>query len=160
MSIAMRKTQAGFTLVEIVVASAIISFSLVSMVAIASNSIAYSRRSLNTYGASAELEEGMEVTRMLQAQSWASIANLTPNTQYYFAFTTAPDTWAVSTTPKTDGIYTRTLTVTPVSRASGAIVPTGTDDPGTKLVTITVTWQESGVTVTKTLSGYISDIYS
>ena len=122
---AMRKNNGGFTLVEIVVAAAIISFSLVSMVAIASNSIAYSRRALYT-------------------------------------FTTPPDAWALATTPHTDGIFTRIVTFAAVSRSGGAIVTNGTGsvDSGTRLVTVTVSWQEGGVTVTKTVSAYISDIYT
>ena len=158
----MRKTTGGFTLVEIVVAAAIISFCLVSMVAIASNSIAYSRRSLNTYAASASLEEGMEVVRGLQKEAWSNISGLAESTPYYFNFSTAPDAWALSTASHTDGIYTRTVTFLPVYRSSGAITAngTGTIDPGTRLVTVSVSWQEAGSTVTKTLSAYLSNIYT
>ena len=158
----MRNTHAGFTLVEIVVAAAIISFSLTSMVAIASNSIGYSRRSLDTYAASASLEEGMEVVRMFQRNGWSTVSGLTENTPYYLTFATAPDAWSLSTTPHTDGILTRTVTFAPVYRSGGQIVTDGSGsiDTGTRLVTVTVSWSESGTTVSKTLSAYISDIYS
>ncbi len=156
----MARKETGFTLVEIVIAAAIISFSLVSMVAIASNSISYSRRAINTYVASASLEEGMEVMRMMRAANWGSISSLVPGTPYYLSFATPANTWSIGTVPVTDGIYTRTVTASAVKRSNGAIVTdgTGTVDAGTVLVTVAVTWKESGVVVQKSLSEYLSNI--
>ena len=158
----MRSTTGGFTLVEIVVAAAIISFSLVSMVGIASNSILYSRRSLDTYTASASLEEGVEVVEMLRQAGWPNIANLTENTPYYYTFATAPDTWTLTATPNTNGIFTRTVTFAPVSRSGGAIVTdgSGTVDAGTRLVTVTVTWNDSGANMTRSIAAYVTNVPS
>ena len=158
----MRSNTGGFTLVEIVVAAAIISFSLVSMVGIASNSILYSRQSLDTYNASTMLQEGTEVVSMMDRNGWSTLSALTQNTPYYFVFSTVPDAWTLSTTPNTNGIFTRTVTFGPVSRdTTGAVVASGsgTLDTGTLLAKVTVSWQESGSTISRSVSSYSSNIF-
>ena len=85
---------------------------------------------------------------------------LTVGTNYYPTFSS--NTWTLSTTPNTVDIFTRTVTIAPVNRDNTTkdISSTGTDDPGTKLVTITVSWPEGGVTVNRTLQFYIINIFS
>ena len=68
----------------------------------------------------------------------------------------------MSTTPNTVDIFTRTINITNVKRDNNTkdISTIGTEDSGTKLVTITVSWVEGGITISKTLSFYILDIFS
>jgi hypothetical protein len=71
----------------------------------------------------------------------------------------------LSATPNTVGIFTRTVSVASVSRdnITDDIAPSGggaTNDDGTRLVTVDVSWVEGGATRNKTLSFYISDIFS
>ena len=156
----MQKKDSGFSLVEIVIAASIISFSLVSMVSIASSSIAYSRRSVNTYSATTLAEEGIEAVRILRGGSWSSISGLTLDTPYYLTFTTPADAWSLGLTKKIDGAFTRVITVSAVRRLNGIIVTdgTGVDDPGTRLVNVDVSWVEGGATVHKSVSAYFSNI--
>lgn len=156
----MQKKDSGFSLVEIVIAASIISFSLVSMVSIASSSIAYSRRSIHTYSATLLAEEGIEVLRILRGSSWSTISSLDADTPYYLTFTTPGNTWSLSQTAKTDGLFTREVTVSTVRRLDGAIVTdgTGTEDTGTRLVTVDVSWVEGEATVHKIVSAYFSNV--
>ena len=154
----------GFNLVEIVIATGIISLSLVSIIAIAGRSIAVSHRALNTYGAALALEEGTEAVRIVRDDSWSTIAGLTTGALYYPAFDPGTNTWSLSTSSSdgVDGIYTRTVVAGDVMRnSSGDIDPSGsTPDTGTRSFVVSVSWHEStGQLVTKTDTFYLSDIF-
>jgi len=161
----------GFSLVEIVVAAGIISFSLVSIIGIAGQALAFSQQGLDTYIAGTLLEEGAEAVRSVRDTSWLTIQNLSPlPTTYYPSFCpggawTLLNTTATASPPCTQeivGNFTRTISVAPVSRDTNDNIVSsgGTLDTGTKLVTVTVSWQEHGVTMTKTLSFYLLNIFS
>ncbi len=154
----------GFNLVEIVIATGIISLSLVSIIAIAGRSIAVSHRALNTYTAALLLEEGSEATRIVRDDSWATISSLTAGDTYYPLFDSATNTWSLSTNPADGqvGAYTRSIVPSNVVRNAGDDIDvSGTLDTGTRFFTETVTWRESnGQVQTKTDSFYLSDIFS
>ena len=154
----------GFNLVEIVVATGIISLSLVSIIATAGRSIAVSHRALNTYGAALELEEGTEAVRIIRDDAWSNIAGLSTGTLYYPAFDPITNTWSLSTTSSDGvfGIYTRSVTVSDIQRnEAGDIDPSGSvPDSGTRALAVSVAWKEStGQEVTKTATVYLSDIF-
>ena len=71
-------------------------------------------------------------------------------------------TWGLSTTLSKVDSFLRTVTISNVNRDSttGDIVSSGGAlDTGTKLITVNVSWQESGETITKSLPFYISNIF-
>ncbi len=150
----------GFLTVEVLIAISIITISILASMTVAQKSIYVSRQSLHFSQANFLLEEGAEAVRILRDNAWTNISSLTLETYYYPLFSNG--TWSLSTTPNTVGIFTRKMTISSVKRddTSKDISDTGTVDTGTKLVTITVSWSESGTTVTKTLSFYILDIFS
>ncbi len=147
------KHERGFNLVEIVIATGIISLSLVSIIAIAGRAIAISHRALNTYGASVALEEGAEAVRTVRDNSWADIEALTTGATYYPSFHPETNTWSLSADPADGsfGIYTRAVTPGDVLRSpDDDIATSGTLDTGTRKFTVTVSWRESnGASVTK-----------
>ena len=149
----------GFMTVEIIVAVSIIVVSVLAAMTVTQKSISVSRQALHTSQASLLLEEGAEVTRILRDNAWSNISSLSVGTNYYPTFSSS---WTFSTTPSNIGIFTRTVTIANVNRdaTSGNIVLSGTNDPGTKLITVTVSWTESGQAMSKTLSFYIMDIFS
>jgi Tfp pilus assembly protein PilV len=154
----------GFNLVEIVVATGIISLSLVSIIAIAGRSLAVSHRSLNTYQASILLEEGAEAVRIVRDSGWGGIAGLTAGLTYYPAFDSSLDEWSLSTTSSDGevGQFMRSVEVADVSRDASTddIDPSGSTDTGTRKFTVNVSWRESnGATVTKSLPFYLTDIF-
>lgn len=147
-------------MVEVLIAVSIITASILSAMAVAQKSIYVSRQAFHSTQASFLLEEGAEAVRVLRDNAWTNISSLTPNTNYYPTF--SGGTWTLSLTPNTVGIFTRTATIATVNRDNTTkdISGTGTNDPGTKLVTVTVSWVEGGTTVTKTLQFYIMNIFS
>ena len=154
--------EAGFSLVEVVVASAIISISLVAIIQITGSALAFSRQANNVYVASTYLEEGAEAMRTIRDNGWTNISSLSSSSTYYLNFNNSTNTWSLSTASSTVGIYTRTISVTPVMRDSNFDITmgSGTTDTNTDKVTVTVSWKESSGTLTRSLSFYLSNIFS
>ena len=142
------------------VAVSIITVSILTAMAVAQKSISVSRQAFHSTEAAFLLEEGAEAVRIFRDNAWSNISGLAPGTDYYPTF--SGGTWILSATPSTVEIFTRTVTVANVNRddTTKDISLTGTDDPGTKLITVSVSWTEGGITVTKTLPFYISNIFS
>lgn len=155
-----QKLVCGFMMVEILVAVSIITASILASMTVSQKSIYVARDSFHATQAAFLLEEGAEVVRIVRDNAWSNISGLSAGTNYYPTF--SGGTWTLSSTSNTVGIFTRTVTKTSVNRDNTTkdIAGSGTDDPGTKLITVTVSWVEGGVTIIKTLPFYITDIFS
>ncbi|HTE48504.1 MAG TPA: hypothetical protein VK675_01190 [Candidatus Paceibacterota bacterium] len=132
----------GFMTVEVLVAVSIITVSLLAASAVAQKSIYVSRQAFHSTQAAFLLEEGAENARIARDNAWSNVSSLNGAEQI--------------------GIFTRTVVASDVNRDNTTknIAATGTDDPGTKLITVTLSWIEGGVTISKTLQFYLSDIFS
>lgn len=152
------QTNLGFALVEVLVAVSIITGSVLATVNVAQKSIQTSRFSLHQAQATLLLEEGAEAVRSVRDTSWIGISALTSGTLYYPTYV---GVWTLSPTSTSVGLFTRTVTFANVSRdANGDIVSSGgTSDTGTRQVTVTVSWPESGTTQTKSISFYVTNIF-
>jgi len=146
--------------VELLVAVSIITASILAAMAVAQKSVIVARQAFHTEQAAYLLEEGAEAVRVARDNAWTNISGLTSGTTYYPTF--AAGTWSLGTTPNSTGIFTRTVTITNVNRDNTTknIAPAGTDDSQTKLVTVTISWNEGNTTVTKSMQFYILDIFS
>ena len=127
-------------MVEILVAASIITASILASMSVASKSIYVSQVSLSTTQASFLLEEGAEAVRIVRDNGWVNISGLNTATTYYPTFTGG--TWTLSTTPIQNGIFTRTVNIANVNRDNNTadISAVGTNDAGTKLITVAVSW--------------------
>lgn len=154
----------GFTLVEILIACAIISGCIFSLMTASSKGIQTSTEALRQTQSSFILEEGAEAVKSIRDSAWSNISGLTDGATYYLSFSTDANVWSLSTTPTPpiDSIFTRTIVFSAVYRDSNDdIASSGTLDSRTKKVTVTVSWPVSDATTsTKTLDFYISDIFS
>jgi prepilin-type N-terminal cleavage/methylation domain-containing protein len=158
-----KQKNCGFTLVEVMFACAIISVSLFALMTAASKGIELSNLSLRQTQASLLLEEGAEAVKSIRDSGWTSISGLTLDTNYYLSYNTGTNLWSLSQTPNTiDSIFTRTIVVSSVARNVNDDIVTsgGTLDVGTKKVTVTVTWNATSGTASKTLVFYIADIFT
>ena len=147
-------------MIEVVVASSIIAVAVLATMAVAEKSIRVSVQGVHTAEASFLLEEGAEAVRILRDNGWSNISSLNNATNYYPDF--SGGTWTLSTTSSPVGIFTRKVNIASVNRdnTTNDIAAVGIDDPGTKLITVTVSWSERGSAVSRTLSFYIMDIFS
>ncbi len=146
-------------MVEIMVAASIIAVAILAVMGVAQKSIRLSTQTVHTAQAGFLLEEGAEAVRIIRDNDWANISSLSFNANYYAVFSSG--TWNLSTTPNTNGMFTRKINIAQVLRdnTSNDISVTGTADAGTRLVTVTASWLEGATTVTKTLSFYITDLF-
>ncbi len=155
----------GFGLLEIIIASAIVSvtiFSLSYVFLIASKLNAVSS---DTVRANFLAEEGVEALRFLRDKSWsANLSGLSVGTTYYLSFVSATSAWSLGSSGGAyiDNAFWRTITVANVGRdASFNILSSGgTNDPDTKKVNVQVAWLERGATTTITLSTYLTNIFN
>ncbi|MEX2052227.1 MAG: hypothetical protein WD991_00835 [Candidatus Paceibacterota bacterium] len=152
-------TTKGFMTVEIIMGLSIVTLSVLAFLNVAERSIRVAKQSTESTQAAFLLEEGAEVVRVLRDTDWNNIASLTAGTNYYPAL--SGSTWSLSTTPNSVGMFSRAVSFSPVARESstGDISATGANDPGTKLVSVTVSWSRGGEVLTKTLQFYIMDIF-
>lgn len=156
----MTRLDKGMGLVEIVIAVFIISasfFAVVQLNVLALKAVA--DRNDKAYALTLA-QEGMEGVRNLRDGSWTNhIAPLTFGATYYLI--TSSGQWALTTSNPglINGKYTRTVAVASVARDANDDITSsgGTDDPKTKLVTVTVSWGAPSKSVK--LSGYMSDIF-
>lgn len=149
-------------IIELLIAVAIIGISIVAFTNVAQKSINVSRQSLDTSQAAFLLEEGAEVVRLYRDVDWSNITSMTVNTNYYIGYDTDHNSWYFTTTPTTVDKFTRKIIFQNVNRdaVSGDIAVSGSNDIGTRLVIIEVSWTDGSVLITKDLSFYISDIFS
>lgn len=147
-------------MLEALVGIFIISISVISATYAAQKSLVLSVQSLKNLQAAFLLEEGGSVVKILRSEGWSNISSLSTGTDYYPTFTSG--SWSLSTTPsQIDGIFTRTVQVSNVNRDSGTgdiVTSGGAVDSGTKLVSVTVSWQYGTSTFSKNLSFYLMDI--
>ena len=103
-------------------------------------------------------DEGIEALRVMRDTSYsANIAPLAAGTTYYLAWNGT--TWTSTTTDSfVDGTFERSFVLSNVYRNPNEdISTTGTLDPNTKEVTVTIAWQQQGATTTRTLAAYITN---
>jgi len=156
----------GFSLVEVLIACAIISISIIALMAASTKGIQLSNETLRQTQANLLLEEGAEAVKSIRDAAWTNISAITPDTNYYLTFNTGTNTWSLGTTATgaIDSIFTRVIVFSGVSRdANDDIVTSGGtyDDARTKKVTVTVSWPSSeNSTSSKDLAFYISDIFN
>lgn len=157
----------GFTLLEVVIASSIITASMLAIL----EAYSFFIRAENSNGMRVKsiylLEEGIEASRYLRDNSWTSnILPLSTTTSYYLYFSSsnATGTWQTTTTPQIyDGVFTRKLTFGQVYRnsttqnisttSSGSAI-----DPNTRKITVQVSWNDQIGSATKSMSAYLTNI--
>lgn len=151
----------GFTLLEILIGASIITASFLGVLTVFDRLTGASRQMVELTQAGFLLEEGLEAARIWRDNSWANLGDWPAGTEYYLTWSGSK--WATSTANVfLDGQFERKIKLTAVSRDGNSDIVSagGTDDPNTKLMTITVAWSASGATTTKTLSAYFTNLFN
>lgn len=167
-----KKLMSGFTLIEVLIACAIISICMFALMMTVQKGIQLSSVALKKSQASFLLEEGAEAVKSIRNNNWTTISNLNLSpTQYHLFFNNSLSYWVLdtsttslagSTTTYPIGIFDRTVTIFPVERDSNddIVESGGTVDPQTKKVTIEVIWNSYNGINSRSLSFYITDIFN
>lgn len=146
-------------LIEIILVVGVISASFFAIAQLGFMSMKASVDRSEKARALALAQESMEAVRTIRDAGWASnIETLSFGSPYYVA--TSSNQWILTGTNPGPiaNTYTRTTVIDSVSRDinDDIVASGGTDDPGTKKVTTTVTWGSPAKTVT--LVTYITNI--
>ncbi len=150
----------GLTMVEVVIASAIILGTVLTLLGVHTLYLNVALGNAHSVKAAFLLEETLEVVRYLRDDSYsAKVSTLSNSTNYGVVLNGTM--WQASTTSTSIDNFQRYFTLSPVSRdANRDIVSSGgTLDPNTKLVTASVSWAKNGATTTKSISTYITNLY-
>jgi len=155
------RSNKGFGLIEIVIASSIISMAVVSLSYVLVLSNRLSSRASDEIRANFIAEEGIEAIRFLRDKSWTTdLSVLVPNTDYFVILDTSTGQWSISTTePGLLGdLFRRTIRVDSVYRdpSFDIVASGGTIDPETLRITSLVTWQYG----TTSLETYLSNMFN
>ncbi len=153
----------GFSLVEVLIACAIISLTSIALMSSISKGVELSNRALRQVQASNLTEEGVEAIKSIRDNNWSTISSLSLNTVYYLSFDSNINSWSLGLTPvgDIDGIFSRKVTFFEVNRDSNDdIAPVGTLDTGIKKVNVDVSWSTQSGLNTKSLSFYLANIFN
>jgi len=152
----------GFSLLEIVIASAILLLVTVTVFSSFATALSVSSKNTASLQAAFLLEEGHEALRNMRDWGYSTyIGSLSNNTPYRLAWES--NHWmATTSTALIDGKFDRTFTLNTVNRdASHNIVASGGSvDANSKKVTVSVSWRSGNSTTTRTMESYVSNIFS
>lgn len=157
---ALKITQSGFGIVEILVASVIISLVLVGLHATTVQALRLVQQSTKRTQAAFLAEETIEVLRLKRDSGWtSSLGTLSTATDYFLEFDGSA--WNITTTNTfVDDLFERKFALEAVYRdGNDDIAGSGTLDPRTKKVTVTVSWHAQTGTTTQSVSTYITDLF-
>ena len=158
----LKQKNLGLTLVEVLVATAIIMGFLTTLVTVHNAYLNSSFSNLASVKATYLGEEGIESIKGLRDASWTNnIATLTNGVPYYLYFTGGA--WTTTTTPIViDSQFTRKIVLSAVNRdASSDITTTGGSlDSNTREVVVTVSWLDHSATSTRVIDTYITNYFT
>lgn len=153
---------AGVSLVEVVIATSIITLTVVTLVTIYSLVARYSLSNVRAFKATLLSEESAEVLGYLRDESWSgNISTLNINTTYRLFWNGT--SWIVTeNAPLLEGKYDVTFELANVYRDSNFNVVSsgGTVDNDSRKVSINIFWREGNATSTKTLETYLFNTFN
>ncbi len=155
------RRSSGLGAIEVLVGVAIITAALLGTVTVYSRFIIKAIRSVREVQAGYLLGEGVEAVRSFRDNGWASsISSLAVGTPYKLFL--SGSAWQATTTPVAliDGEFERTIMISSVARdGNDDIVSSGTNDPNTRKITVTLSWRAENATTTRQLSTYLSNLF-
>ncbi len=160
-----QKKEKGMSLVEVIIASAIVLSALISIMGVYSAMATLSLRNTDSIQATFLAEEGVEIVRILRDKSWSNIASTTNYATYSFYWNNASSTWVSTTTIIKTDMFQRTAVYSPVYRDTNFNITTSSSspatlDPNSRKISITISWPSSNGTSTKVLDSYMFNTFN
>lgn len=161
MNTRLKKAYPGVGIIEVIGILAIVTIGLFALNELIAFNFGVTSKGIFQERALALAQEGVEVMTILRNQSWSGeIDSLIVGTSYYPQFNSGTNTWSLTTTPPPliNGIFNRSIVIEDVYRdASNNIATSGTLDPNTKKITVTVSWTSQGQIKTVTVPTYLTN---
>ena len=156
----MRLTNKGISIIEVIVASAIIAISVVGIVTALQAFLLISLDNTEKTQAALMLEETSEVVQYIRDKGWsANIEVLDSQVEYYIVWNGLD--YSLTNTPQIEKQkFTRKLIFEEVERDSNDdITSSGTLDTGTRKVVVTIEWSNSRGDQSVSSEFLIHDVY-
>jgi prepilin-type N-terminal cleavage/methylation domain-containing protein len=157
----------GFSLVEILIAVAVLLVSFVTVIAAFQLGARRGVGTLQEIQATALAEEGIEAITSIRDESWGNISSLASGTEYGISFNGTK--WGVVSNPQMiDGTFRRAITASPVYRRNSDkdIVAESSSDPKTldadaKKITVRISWNAATTSVKaeKIMETYLFNLF-
>jgi len=160
----------GIELVEVLIAAFIFTVVLATLITASNLYLSGADANLKSVKAAYLAEEGIEAVKTIRDVGWSNITSLASTTattsqNYYLLFNTTTSLWQATTTASygsVDSLFVRSFNLSNVVRETSDsyhnISSSGTADPNTELLKVSVSWQNQGSTTTKSISTYITKI--
>jgi Tfp pilus assembly protein PilV len=155
----------GSLLIEVLIAAAIISTSMIAAVGVFGTMAHLAYRNTARVQASFLAEEGVEALKTLRNNSWnAKIKNLTLNKPYYLYWLNS--SWNVNaSSTMIDNQFLRYFTLSNVYRDSNFNIVASTTsgasiDTDMRQVTVNVDWTDEAGTSTKSITTYLYNLFA
>lgn len=159
------KNKSGFGLIEIVVASSIISLTIFTLLYVYTTVSKYSNSNVHSLKAIQLGEETVEILKYLRDSGWdQNIQSLTLGAEYhpYWDTDMTPHTWTLtSSNILLEDKYEVSIVFSSVYRdpSHNVVSSGGTLDAESRKANINVSWRQNGATTTKSMETYIFNIF-
>lgn len=157
----MQNMSKGISLVEVIIASSIISLSMIYIANVYGNFLKLSIENTDKVQAVFLLDEGVEAVKTMRNYAWSTVASSTAGTSYYLTWQNSR--WQSTTTLNLiDNKFIRKFTVVDVYRDAttlNIVTSGGVVNSDSKLVNIDISWNYKGATSSKQTSFYIFNLY-
>jgi len=154
-----QKFQAGFGLVEILVAVAIIGLSLAALTELGNLALKISLQTKKNVVAVNLANEALEAAKAAKQESWDNLNGLTIGSPYHPIKTGSPLKWAFASGEESVNGFARQITLSDVYRDNNddIVDSGGTLDSNTKKITTIVAWSDNGQNYQTTLISYLTN---
>jgi Tfp pilus assembly protein PilV len=156
----------GISLVEIIIASSIISVTLLVLISVYTSVAKYSLNNVKTLKATQLTEEAVEVLKYLRDSGYTrNINTLNRGTKYrlFWDILVNSGTWTATTSPiLLEERFDVNFVLSNVYRDNNfnVVASGGSIDASSTKATVNVSWRDSGATSTKTIETYLFNIFS
>ncbi len=146
----------AFGLIEIIIATAIVSATLAGFLQVSILSVRLLRAEQYNLEAVLLAQEGMEAVRSVRDESWTNnIVPLVYGTIYYPVIVNSKWTMSTSNPGLFNNRYTRQIVFSQVFRnGTDDIASSGTPDDGTRKITVTVSWEGKNIQLVMYLTNF------
>ncbi|MCI5108291.1 MAG: prepilin-type N-terminal cleavage/methylation domain-containing protein [Candidatus Pacebacteria bacterium] len=142
-------TNRGISLIELLIGASILTIVMVALVVVFQSFLVNSFTSVEKVQGALLAEEGIEAVKSIRDNDWGNLSDGT----HYLTFSSD---WSFTETPETIGIFSRTVLIEGAYRdVADDLASSGTSDPDTKKITVTVNWSAG----TETIETYITNIH-
>ena len=155
------QNKSGQSLIEILIAMAVGIITILAAVTVLTLMLRISKQDVSFQTAAFLEQEVVDNLLVTSERDWQEVANTSEDKQYHLEITETRGVFVIKEGTETvfiDGVdYIYYLEIDPVKRDDdGAISSSGTDDPSTKKVKLSVTWKFQGDDELSTVTKYIT----